>query len=50
MVCMLLPQAEIENEHAADALAIAITLAHAGDFSGKLQAAIARADAKGAVL
>jgi crossover junction endodeoxyribonuclease RuvC len=50
MVSMLLPQAEIHDEHAADALAIAITLAHAGDFGGKMQAAIARADAKGAAL
>ena len=44
MVSMLLPQAEIANEHAADALAIAITLAHAGDFGGKMQAAIQRAE------
>lgn len=44
MVQMLLPQAEIANEHAADALAIAITLSHAGDFGGKMQAAIARAE------
>ena len=50
MVAMLLPQAEIADEHAADALAIAVTLAHAGDFGGKMQAAIARAEAKGAVL
>lgn len=50
MVSMLLPQAEIANEHAADALAIAITLAHAGDFGGKMQDAIARAEAKGAVI
>ncbi len=50
MVQMLLPQAEIANEHAADALAIAITLSHAGDFGGKMQAAIARAEAKGAVI
>ncbi len=50
MVAMLLPQAEIANEHAADALAIAITLAHAGDFGGKMQTAIARAEAKGAVI
>ena len=50
MVQMLLPQAEIANEHAADALAIAITLAHAGDFGGKMQAAIERATAKGAVI
>ena len=50
MVSMLLPTAKIANEHAADALAIAITLAHAGDFGGKMQAAIARAEAKGAVI
>lgn len=50
MVGMLLPQADIQDEHAADALAIAITLAHAGDFGGKMQAAIARAEAKGAAL
>ena len=50
MVSMLLPQAEIENEHAADALAVAITLAHAGDFGGKMQDAIKRAEKKGAVL
>jgi crossover junction endodeoxyribonuclease RuvC len=50
MVAMLLPQAEIANEHAADALAVAITLAHAGDFGGKMQDAIARAEKKGAVL
>ena len=49
MVSMLLPTAKIANEHA-DALAIAITLAHAGDFGGKMQAAIARAEAKGAVI
>lgn len=50
MVSMLLPKAEIADEHAADALAIAITLAHAGDFGGKMQAAIERATAKGAVI
>ncbi|MGI9438746.1 MAG: crossover junction endodeoxyribonuclease RuvC [Parvibaculales bacterium] len=50
MVQMLLPQAEIANEHAADALAVAITLAHAGDFGGKMQEAIERAEAKGAVI
>lgn len=50
MVQMMLPQAEIANEHAADALAVAITLAHAGDFGGKMQAAIERAEAKGAVI
>ena len=50
MVKMLLPQAEIANEHAADALAVAITLAHAGDFGGKMQDAIARAEQKGAVI
>ncbi|MDA8523813.1 crossover junction endodeoxyribonuclease RuvC [Alphaproteobacteria bacterium] len=50
MVQMLLPQAEIENEHAADALAVAITLAHAGDFGGKMQAAIEKADRKRAAL
>jgi crossover junction endodeoxyribonuclease RuvC len=48
MVSMLLPTAEIANEHAADALAIAITLAHAGDFGGKMQAAIARAEGSSA--
>ena len=46
MVKLLLPKAEIANEHAADALAVAITLAHAGDFGGKVQAAIAQADAR----
>ena len=50
MVQMMLPQAEIANEHAADALAVAITLAHAGDFGGKMQEAIERAEAKGAVI
>ena len=50
MVQMMLPQAEIANEHAADALAVAITLAHAGDFGGKMQAAIERAETKGAVI
>ncbi|MBL6761793.1 MAG: crossover junction endodeoxyribonuclease RuvC [PS1 clade bacterium] len=50
MVQMLLPTAEIANEHAADALAVAITLAHAGDFGGKMQDAIARAEQKGTVI
>jgi crossover junction endodeoxyribonuclease RuvC len=50
MVGILLPRAEIADEHAADALAIAITLSHAGDFGGKLQAALARAQTKGAVI
>ncbi len=42
MLGMLLPQAKPANEHAADALAVAITLAHAGDFSGRLAAALRR--------
>ncbi len=33
MLAMLLPQAAIGDEHAADALAVAITLAHARDFA-----------------
>ncbi len=50
MVQMMLPQAEIANEHAADALAVAITLAHAGDFGGKMKAATERAETKRAVI
>lgn len=38
MVSTLLPQARPENEHAADALAVAIAHAHAGDLEGKLAA------------
>lgn len=36
MVNMLLPQARPENEHASDALAIAIAHAHGGDIDNKL--------------
>jgi crossover junction endodeoxyribonuclease RuvC len=49
MVSMLLPTAELHDEHATDALAVAITLAHAGDFSGRLQAALRKADTAEAV-
>ena len=38
MLAILLPKAELRDEHAADALAVAITLAHAGDLSGKYDA------------
>ena len=38
MLAILLPKAELHDEHAADALAVAITLAHAGDLSGKYDA------------
>jgi crossover junction endodeoxyribonuclease RuvC len=38
MLAILLPKAELHDEHAADALAVAITLAHAGDLSGKYEA------------
>ena len=44
MVERLLPNAHCENEHSADALAIAITHAHAGDLDGKIAAAIKSAD------
>ena len=40
MVKVLLPQARIADEHAADALAVAITLAHAGDLGGRLAKAL----------
>lgn len=40
MVRMLLPQARPDNEHAADALAIAITHANAGDLDGKMARAL----------
>lgn len=40
MVKMLLPQANPKNEHAADALAIAITHANAGDLDGKIEQAL----------
>ncbi len=40
MLDILLPQAAAGDEHAADALAVAITLAHAGDFNGRLAAAL----------
>ena len=36
MVKTLLPQAKPDSEHAADALAVAITHAHAGDLEGRL--------------
>ena len=36
MVKTLLPQAKPESEHAADALAIAITHAHAGDLDERI--------------
>ena len=36
MIKVLLPQARVADEHAADALAVAITLAHAGDLDGRL--------------
>ncbi len=42
MVQLLLPQAKPKNEHAADALAVAITHAHAGDFSGRIKQALQR--------
>ena len=38
MLAILLPKADLHDEHAADALAVAITLAHAGDLSGKYDA------------
>ena len=44
MVSMLLPTAKLQDEHATDALAIAITLAHAGDFSGRLEAALRKSE------
>ena len=36
MIKVLLPQARPADEHAADALAVAVTLAHAGDLAGRL--------------
>ena len=36
MIKVLLPQAQPADEHAADALAVAVTLAHAGDLGGRL--------------
>ena len=38
MLAILLPKADLHDEHAADALAVAITLAHAGDLRGKYDA------------
>ncbi len=40
MIKVLLPQARATDEHAADALAVAITLAHAGDLGGRLAKAL----------
>ena len=40
MLKVLLPQAKPSNEHAADALAVAITLAHIGDFNNNLSTAL----------
>lgn len=40
MLGVLLPTAQPADEHAADALAVAITLAHAGDFHGRLAEAL----------
>ncbi|MEE3059417.1 MAG: crossover junction endodeoxyribonuclease RuvC, partial [Pseudomonadota bacterium] len=40
MIKVLLPQARAADEHAADALAVAITLAHAGDLGGRLAQAL----------
>ena len=48
MVGLLLPKAELHDEHATDALAVAITLAHAGDFSNRLGAALEKAERAGA--
>ena len=40
MIKVLLPQAQPADEHAADALAVAVTLAHAGDLGGRLARAM----------
>jgi crossover junction endodeoxyribonuclease RuvC len=40
MVKTLLPAANPKNEHAADALAVAIAHAHAGDLDGRVAAAV----------
>jgi Holliday junction resolvasome RuvABC endonuclease subunit len=40
MIRVLLPQARPADEHAADALAVAVTLAHAGDLGGRLAQAL----------
>ena len=40
MIKVLLPQARPADEHAADALAVAVTLAHAGDLGGRLAQAL----------
>ena len=49
MVGLLLPKAKLQDEHATDALAVAITLAHSGDFSNRLGAALDKAERAGAV-
>jgi crossover junction endodeoxyribonuclease RuvC len=49
MVGLLLPKAELQDEHSTDALAVAITLAHAGDFSNRLEDALNRAKRTGVV-
>ena len=40
MLGILLPQAKLGDEHCADALAVAITLAHVGDFNKNLADAL----------